>query len=96
MSDAQARARARRAGTLTSRTIRLPVPDGTLADGTVVASALLTERLGYLAAIVRAASETRIAAVWDAHRVGEITTPAASHAWVAMPVRQQGGIVVGK
>ena len=84
MSDAQARARARRAGTLTSRTIRLPVPDGTLADGTVVASALLTERLGYLAAIVRAASETRLAAVWDAHRVGEITAPAASHAWVAM------------
>ena len=31
MSDAQARARARRAGTLTSRTIRLPVPDGPLA-----------------------------------------------------------------
>jgi hypothetical protein len=85
MSDSHARARARRAGALTVRTIRVPVPAGTLeANGEVVPAAVLIKRLRWLGELVGREASARIKEVWDAERVTEIKDVRTGHAYVAM------------
>ena len=84
ISQSLGRQQQRAAGLLATRMVRSPIPEGVLADDTKVSSEIVTERLGYLAQIVKAQARARLFEAWTAKAVAEILGSSKSHAYVAM------------
>ena len=83
MGRSAERAQQRRAGNLTVRMVRSPVGAASLRNGEIIPVQVMTERLRWLAQIVRVAAETRIAEVWKDQTVSAIESQ-HGHAYVAM------------
>ena len=84
MNRSAERSAARRSGSLATRTVRVPIPDGVLdTTGEAVPAEVLAQRFRWLDGIVAPEIRRRIAEVWAAKAVTAILE-SKGHAYVAM------------